>query len=45
LQELLKQKLKDVQVYRIGSIQIDVFIIGQMKDGGYGGLRTKVVET
>jgi hypothetical protein len=45
LQELLKQKLKDVQVYRIGSIQVDVFIIGQLKDGGYGGLRTKVVET
>lgn len=45
LQELLKSELKGVQVYRIGEIQIDAFIIGQLKDGTYGGLRTKLIET
>jgi hypothetical protein len=45
LQELLKQKLKDVQVYRIGSVQIDAFIIGELQDGTYGGLGTKLIET
>jgi hypothetical protein len=45
LQELLKSELKGAQVYRIGEIQIDAFIIGQLKDGTYGGLRTKLIET
>ena len=45
LQELLKQKLKDAQVYRIGTIQVDAFIIGQLHDGTFGGLRTKLIET
>lgn len=45
LQEALKNELKDVQVYRLGQVQIDAFIIGQLKDGSYGGLRTKLIET
>ena len=45
LRELLKQKLKEVQVYRLGSIQVDAFIIGKLQDGSYGGLRTKLIET
>jgi hypothetical protein len=45
LQHLLKNRLKNVMVYRIGSIQVDAFIIGQLNDGKYGGLRTKLVET
>ena len=45
LQELVKQKLKDAQVYRIGTIQVDAFIIGQLHDGTIGGLRTKLIET
>ena len=45
LREVLKLKLKEVKVYRTGSIQIDAFIIGQLHDGSYGGLRTKLIET
>ena len=45
LQQVLKEELSDVQVYRVGEIQIDAFIIGKLKDGSYAGLRTKVVET
>jgi hypothetical protein len=45
LQKTLKEKLTDIQVYRIGSIQIDAFIIGKLKDASFGGLRTKLIET
>lgn len=45
LQQVLQEELTDINVYRIGNIQIDAFIIGKLKDGNYGGLRTKLVET
>lgn len=45
LKALLETKLKDVAVYRIGSIAIDAVILGQLSDGSYGGLHTKLVET
>lgn len=45
LKELLNTTLTNLQVYRIGSIQVDAFIIGQLPDGSYAGLRTKQVET
>src|SRR5215218_9347349 len=39
LKELLRQKLNDPRVYRIGSIQVDAFILGKLQDGTIGGLR------
>ena len=45
LQELLKAKLKDAAAYRIGVIQVDAYILGQMQDGSFGGLKTRLVET
>lgn len=45
LLELLKQKLEDVEVYRIGTTQVHAFIIGKLENGTYAGLRTKLVET
>jgi hypothetical protein len=45
LREVLKQNLAGVQVYRIGSIQVDAFLIGKLQDGNYGGLRTRLIET
>ncbi len=46
LQEVLEQELTNVEVYKIGKRQIDVFIIGKQKEeAGYAGLRTKIVET
>lgn len=45
LQNLLEEKMSGVEVYRIGTIRIDAFIIGKLADGTYGGLRTKVIET
>jgi hypothetical protein len=45
LQNTLIAKLIDLKVWRIGTIQIDAFIVGKLKDGTYGGLRTKSIET
>jgi predicted HAD superfamily phosphohydrolase len=45
LLETLKENLSDVHVYRVGSIQIDAYIIGKLKSGKYAGLKTKLVET
>lgn len=45
LQTTLLQNLKDVKVYRIGSIQIKVYILGKLPDGTYAGLSTQLVET
>jgi tyrosine-protein phosphatase YwqE len=45
LQEILKNKLSDIEVHRVGEIQVDAFIIGRLKDGSYAGLHTKLIET
>ena len=45
LQTLLRQNLKDLKVYRIGSIQIKAYILGRLPDGTYAGLSTQLVET
>ncbi|MBO9702135.1 MAG: nuclease A inhibitor family protein [Sporocytophaga sp.] len=45
LQNMLQEELTDIVVYRVGETRIDAFIIGKLKDGTLGGLKTKVVET
>jgi hypothetical protein len=45
LQQLLNEKLSGVEVYRVGIIQVDAFVIGKLGDGSYAGLRTKLIET
>ena len=41
----LKQNLSQLQVYRVGSVNIDAYIVGVTPDGDYAGLATKLVET
>lgn len=41
----LKDSLTDIQVYRIGTISIDVYIVGKTSSGDLAGISTKVVET
>lgn len=43
--DFLKTNLKDIKVYRIGSIEIDIYIIGKTESGNYAGLLTKAIET
>jgi hypothetical protein len=45
LVSVLKQNLSQLQVYRVGSVEIDAYIIGVTDGGGWAGLSTKLVET
>jgi ATP:corrinoid adenosyltransferase len=45
LVETLKTNLADLQVYRLGTVKIDVYIVGKTPSGDLAGVSTKVVET
>ena len=45
LVKLLKERLTDLNVYRVGSVNITVFIVGKDQGGDRVGLSTHVVET
>ncbi len=45
LVKTLKDNLTDIKVYRIGTINIDVYIVGKTASGDLVGISTKVVET
>lgn len=45
LVSVLKQNLSQLQVYRVGSIDIDAYIVGVTDGGELAGLSTKLVET
>lgn len=45
LVNLLQTHLKEIQVYRVGEVEIDVYILGKTEFGSIAGLSTKVVET
>ncbi len=41
----LHRCLSDIQVYRIGKTEVDIYIIGTTSSGNLAGLSTKAVET
>jgi hypothetical protein len=45
LVKTLKQYLKSITVFKVGTITVDVYIVGKTKTGDLAGLSTKVVET
>jgi len=45
LQKLLEENLHELKVFRIGRIQLDIFVVGIDKDGYLMGVTTKAVET
>jgi hypothetical protein len=45
LVETLKTHLTDLQVYRLGTVEIDAYVIGKTPSGDLAGLSTKLVET
>ncbi len=45
LRDLIEDELTDIQVYRVGSISIDVYVVGRDRHDQYVGLATNVVET
>lgn len=45
LAQLLKENLDELKVYRVGKINIPVYIVGRNKTGNWLGISTRVVET
>ena len=45
LQKLLEENLRDRKVFRIGTIQVDIFAVGLTEDGSLMGVTTSAVET
>ena len=45
LVKTLQSYLSDMKVYRLGHVEIDVYIVGQTPDANLAGLSTHVVET
>ncbi len=45
LVKLLQSTLSDIQVFRVGKIELDVYIVGKTPEGSLAGLSTRVVET
>ncbi len=45
LQKLLGDNLKDTRVFRVGTVQVDIFAVGIDGDGRLAGVTTKAVET
>ncbi|MEG4280446.1 nuclease A inhibitor family protein [Microcoleus sp. MON1_C1] len=44
LLQVIKDNLAEIRVYRIGTIEVSVYIVGKTNDG-VAGLTTKVIET
>jgi hypothetical protein len=42
---VLKQTLKNLKVFKIGEVQIDIYIVGRAPDGEWAGIKTTAVET
>jgi hypothetical protein len=42
---LLEDGLRHLRVYRVGKVDIDVYVLGQHPSGNWLGLKTHVVET
>jgi len=42
---VIQQQLTGAQVFRVGEIQIDIFIVGKTAQGDWAGVQTKAVET
>ena len=45
LKELLESNLKCLKVYKIGKIQLDIYVVGLDHENNIVGIRTKAVET
>lgn len=45
LQKLLEEDLTELKVYRLGRIQIDIFVVGRDQNGLLMGVTTKAIET
>ncbi len=42
---VIRQKLPDAKVFKVGKTKVSVFIVGKTADGDWAGLKTTAVET
>ncbi|RCJ39123.1 nuclease [Nostoc minutum NIES-26] len=45
LVQSLKENLSQLQVYRLGEMEIDVYVVGETPTGNLAGISTQIVET
>jgi len=45
LEKLLEENLRDLTVFKIGHIRIDIYVVGIDADGNLAGIKTRAVET
>jgi len=45
LRRVLESSLRGAKVFRAGSVEIDVFVIGRTQSGKWAGLHTRSIET
>lgn len=45
LTKVLKENLSGIKVYKVGEVNLKVYIVGKTKDGKWAGVQTEVVET
>lgn len=45
LLELVRKYLADPKVYRLGTVQVEIYILGRTRAGAWAGVKTKAVET
>jgi hypothetical protein len=45
LKSVLEAHLKNVQGFRAGQTEVDLYLLGQLNEKEWGGLKTKLVET
>lgn len=45
LKLLLETNLKNLQAFRAGQVEIDLYLLGQINENEWGGLKTKLIET
>ena len=45
LEQFLRKHLTDLKVYKVGTINIPVYIVGRSPEGSWLGLSTRVVQT
>ena len=43
--QTLEQYLSSIQVFKIGGVEADVYVVGRTNSGDFAGVATKVVET
>jgi hypothetical protein len=45
LLSVIRDRLSDAKVFRIGEVEVAIYVVGRDRDGGWVGVKTTAVET